>query len=59
MAELWDNIIASAGQIKDFILSFYDTAKFVIELIPTPFRQILLVALAITVVIASLKIVRG
>lgn len=59
MADLWNNITSAISSIKEFVLGFGEIANTVIGLIPSPFKEILLVAIVIIVALVAAKIVRG
>jgi len=59
MAALWENVTNAITQIKDFVLGFAEIANKIVGFIPSPFKEILIVAIIIVVALVAAKIVRG
>lgn len=59
MADLFDNISNAISSIKDFVVGFFEISTTIIGLIPSPFKEILLIAIVIIVALVAIKIVRG
>lgn len=59
MSQLWENVTNAIDTIKETFFAFYDIVKYVLTIIPSPFSEILDVAVIIIVAIVALKIVRG
>ena len=59
MTDLWENIDRAIETVKNFCILFYDYSISVFNIFPSPFKEILIMALLVTIASVIIKVVRG
>lgn len=54
---LWDNVAEGATKIKDIVFAFIDIVNMIFSFIPSPFKEILIIALTVVIALVAVKII--
>lgn len=58
-SEIWENTSKAIDTIKNVVVGFFEIVTSIFSFIPSPFSEILSVAVIVIIALVAVKIVRG